>query len=591
MKTRRFSQYYFKEDSSAFNNTIDPSFFRGDVMLETAQIMGLYFPADDMLSEFYGVWNDAVDRDENPYQDKVFIKQYNRLFKKWSNMLSAKAGKLKSLDFHQAPGVKTILNNFDLFNILTVELFFQLMAGMTIFRKREVEKNRQYAGEPFNIIHNGIRKYYKLERMVISGLDRTKDNTTDFLIINVSPQEFYDTMSNASKINNENNVCFIPNTDVKFIQVSLKAFRGGAQLGRVTTYMKKHAEIEDFKDILKGAIKKENFELNEFDILGTATKVTNKIKDVSKEVWNKIKVLVDKVKDAFSNVVNAMNRAINIRAEKDISDFIKNRPDAKNEGHIISNKETNIIVECVIDSIKGKTLLTEGKPTDMDRALDKLTVRDTNYLLDNIHKRLKDFNRNASRQKHFVFRFQGDEVQKFTEATKPNHYELIKMFNNYVSLYIFNKFLISSARKNKNLLNEILGLQAEMIFGGTVLPLYKVYGAKTTNEISWDKLGTTKSWKSEIEERYNRDFGGAFICAFKGHKVNDPKSDNYYVFRSHFIFEFDRDNLYYTRLRMDNDHSHYSYAIQGEGVDSYEKLVKLYSPSFKFEDVDAKGIK
>ena len=114
-------------------------------------------------------------------------------------------------------GLAKIMEKIDKMPVADWLQMASLAAGMTSFKNDIV---KPLIGG-FNIVHGRITDYYRAEEENASTKG-SKENTADIVISNVSASELIDAMSKHKVKYDKKGVCSLVDSNIKFIQVSLK---------------------------------------------------------------------------------------------------------------------------------------------------------------------------------------------------------------------------------------------------------------------------------------------------------------------------------------------------------------------------------
>jgi hypothetical protein len=185
---------------------------------EISQLMGLV--CDDSRIEDIDKFFENGNNDE---------KELSKILEKIQNIVSyGYDWKSKGVD---------IIKKLTIKDKAKVKNMFCLMKGMYSFRKKVIY---EIIPEP-RFIHGGIKNYYKAEKEILGKIEGTKENTADCLILNCSPDKFFDAIKNGEKIEPNNDLGYVKvGDDIIFIPVSLKKSKNDSQIGKVTSFLTKN---------------------------------------------------------------------------------------------------------------------------------------------------------------------------------------------------------------------------------------------------------------------------------------------------------------------------------------------------------------
>ena len=418
-------------------------------------------------------------------------------------------------DWNQS-GVAKIMEKLDKMPVADWFQLASLAAGMTSFKN---DKVKPLIGG-FNIIHGRITDYYRSEEENASTKG-SKENTADIIISNVSASELIDGMSKHKVEYDKNGVCTLIDSKIKFLQVSLKKARGGAQLGKITGLLQSKYDLPAY-DVMLNTMIEEGF--------------LSKIGKFMSSIVDKLKNVLNKIKKWASGIYNKISKRFDVQVKKDLA-FLEKKMGLK-RGHL---------KECFKYDENG--MICEG----LNDQLSKLSLKNINIL------RMSDFEKMANKISEFAY-------QKSGNLTKGNIStdSIFKLFSNYTAVYVFNEVISSNSGDMNKLKDEIIDLQKEMFFGKTLLPIYKVYGASSPNEKSYDYLGGAK----EFSDKKRNDIEGVTL-PISGFHASATRTKEYYALESSFVMGVDDDgNPTYSLNRMGSNagSEKFSFVFEGSSV-------------------------
>ena len=471
--------------------------------LETAQCIGLYIDGGKMLDDFGSAGGVPSVKLHDSY-----INQIKKVFG-------------NGQDWNQS-GVAKIMEKLDKMPVADWFQLASLAAGMTSFKNDKV--NPLIGG--FNIIHGRITDYYRSEEENASTKG-SKENTADIIISNVTASELIDGMSKHKVEYDKNGVCTLIDSKIKFLQVSLKKARGGAQLGKITGLLQSKYDLPAY-DVMLNTMIEEGF--------------LSKIGKFMSSIVDKLKKVLNKIKKWASGIYNKISKRFDVQVKKDLA-FLEKRMGLK-RGHL---------KECFKYDENG--MICEG----LNDQLSKLSLKNINILRMSVNERLSDFEKMANKISEFAY-------QKSGNLTKGNIStdSIFKLFSNYTAVYVFNEVISSNSGDMNKLKDEIIDLQKEMFFGKTLLPVYKVYGASTPNEKSYDYLGGAK----EFSDKKRNDIEGVTL-PISGFHASATRTKEYYALESSFVMGVDDDgNPTYSLNRMGSNagSEKFSFVFEGSSV-------------------------
>lgn len=448
-----------------------------------------------------------------------------------------------SYDWDNA-GVKTIAG-IDLYSDKGMEKFNELLSlikGMNNFISDVANKA---LGSNLYFVHSKITTYYSIEQKLLGPIKGAKDNTADCIIMNVPASTFLSKLTTEPLDSNGENSYIKLGDDIRFIQVSLKKSDGGAQLGKITkmlTAFKFNKGVKSAKDDL---IKE-----NVTKVLGLSDERLDEgflelFSRTAGKLWDKLKNFVNKTLSKFSS--------------KYMSIF-KSSPDKKH----------------IDDLFKGINL-SEGF---VDRCMDVLnekeisvsTLKDLEILENNrtviyqrVNQSLRDLETTIGANEMI---YQQIEYIKGVPEWKDAKKDIFTLVSNYLTIKTLQAMVMDSRG-----LNEILkNLVAEMFFGGTKLPLWKVFGDFGKGK-SYQYLGTIDAFISK--------YPGQLSIEPMGVRVNTLGT--YYSISIVMLEKVDDKGKYYILLRTGtNSSSSFTFVFEGTGIKGPYNLeypiAKIVSP-------------
>ena len=325
--------------------------------------------------------------------------------------------------------------------------------GMYKFINDVVSKNLS----TLNFVHAGINKYYNMEKEIFGEIEGSKPNTADCLICNCNLDKLLETMKTSSVI--EGNESFVEfENGVKYFQISLKKDKS-SQLGKnltKATAMGLHKNRSDDQYI------EPTNETNE-------GKIFDFVKKISSSVWKKLKNLI-------SNILKPFNQKV-----------MKKFKSGK-----ISDQE--------LDNLIGLKFENKGKKNRAD-----LIQENQDYVLRKINKIVGGF---PSQNSSFYIKY--DKLNSLKNPDFPD--AAWKLAANLKTVNIV-KELIFDFDNVQEKMSELIG---EVIFGGTKLPIWVVYGDEGDG-ITYKSLGTLKAYIDKSYKHDNLEVFGIKLESQKGY--------------------------------------------------------------------------
>jgi len=134
-----------------------------------------------------------------------------------------------------------IIKNLKVRDVDEIVDLCSLASGMYKFVKEVLPK--EVGINKVHFIHNNINKYYNVEKETMGEIPGTKKNTADCVLSNVDADKLLSSFAkNKPEIAKNGKYVKIGKT-IKFIPVSLKKAVGGAQLGKISTFIRTNLQL------------------------------------------------------------------------------------------------------------------------------------------------------------------------------------------------------------------------------------------------------------------------------------------------------------------------------------------------------------
>ena len=494
--------------------------------IETAQCLGLYFDADSALEK--------IGKSGGTPSSSVIDSIKKGITSAFQNGEDWNGG-----------GVGKITSKLDKISLGDITQILGLAAGMQRYWKS--------VGKPAigtaHIIHSKINDYYSAEEGNPSVEVRgSKANAADCIISNVDATVLISLMKTGKVSYDNKSICYVKDmkTDqiaAKFLQVSLKKARGGAQLGKITAMLQAKYDLPKYEVMLSTLLDEGFF---------------SGIKDFFTGVWKKFKGFLGKVKTWVKGLATKFTKKFDRKVKSDLNDL--QRVFDKMPGPKVNLKEAFVFDE--------QGLICEG----LNQELRKLDIPKLNVVRQGIEKRLQDFSRSA-KSPEFTFRQTGG-LSKGNLSEEDRY----KLFSNYTGVYVFNEVIRENLNNAGKLKDDMIDMQKEMLFGKTTLPLWKVYGIGG-GKSPWEELGGA----NEFESGKQTAFAG-LIGAVIGFHANSQAGE-YYALESSFLFGVDPDSGLptYTLNRMGTNQggTSFSFVFEGSSTIDSDKFISKYGKASK----------
>jgi|2_EtaG_2_1085320.scaffolds.fasta_scaffold09194_2 hypothetical protein len=514
-----------------------------DASLETAQGLGLYLKKD------YATPMLTAMKSEN--ETKIAKLQLELI-----NDVRSSLGKGN----FASKGVSAIKSKLETASIDSWYRLAILAAGMIDFKHKDLGTT---------IVHAKIEDYYKaLRANTTVDTSGVKKNTGDMVLTNASSDdalisEIGDPISpdvyRHISYNKSSGVCYIhegPNEDTKktgteFIQMSMKAKSGGAQLGKISGLIRKYFHM------------KQNTEyIIDFIGEGFLSKAFDKVKQVGKAV-------ISKITDIASKVFNIGNKFLNKWEGK------KGKKSTINNFFKKNKKFKGAVKKAVKEGIvKGEY---QGDNLLLEKTAGKLSFDDKLIVLGNDQTALDDAITLTQGMVDSLVKTSAPAaiaVAKETDLAKNVSMDLesiYKLMSNYVTADLLISMVKDGKKKAKDvqaLLNDFAILEKEMIFGRSSLPIWKVYGRdeKNTSATHIYYGGSTEFIKQKTISA-----GNVKNKIILGTGITKGGSKNFYTFTIWFIEGIGADGSEYTEFRVGTNKGDAGFSWVFEGTKSHVK--------------------
>jgi hypothetical protein len=339
----------------------------------------------------------------------------------------------------------------------SIILIASIAAGMSKFVKDKGVGS-------WNFIHNKIDTYYKAEeKNPHTETSGGKANTADCIIVNGSVDSFLKNMESKPVTFDSSGLCTLESGE-KFYQVSLKKEEGGAQLGKITTDFTNKFGLLSNTDLL-------NLFIHE--------SIDPQILDEGlKDLFNKGKEFI---KSAGKKIIEKISSV-----SKKISSFFKGMKSKFKSATATSNKDGDDFLLSLVKKHKLNELNEKKKPKDMGVMETIRSISDKYNSGDK--KSLQALVKKVNSLLTEVISLCGSpgcyyltSVKKLTIPSKVDVDTVIKFLSNYKALTAFKTIIKNSKGDIKSasqIMEDFAGLEQDMYFGKTSLPLFKVFGLK-----------------------------------------------------------------------------------------------------------------
>ena len=392
-------------------------------------------------------------------------------------------------------GVNSILST----NVSTnnAVMIVSLIQGMKNF----VDDVASKIGSKLYFIHDRIADYYKIEERRLGKIKGAKKNTADCLIMNVPADTFFSLMKKEEIEAGDENINVGSAT---YYQVSLKKGRGNAQIGKITTMISTLG--------LGGGLKTGK----------AATEIVDE---------GIIDNIVSFAKNTWHRLVNFVNSIVSRITTKYIRIFMSKPP----------NRYLNDLFSGLPVSEGTLTPVTLSKISDI--------VNNKEIVYNKINSNIKILEKNIDNAGDLVYYKRSGTLKGDLDWDDENR-EAFALVGNYLTIRVLQD-MVSDVSKLSSIVSRLI---AEMFFGGTKLPLWKVYG-ETGSGRSYEFLGTIDTYM----EKYT---SGDINVEILGIRINI--TDTHYSITIAMLKEIGEDGKTYVILRTGtNSSSGFTFIVEG----------------------------
>lgn len=426
---------------------------------------------------------------------------------------SAGAKKIRNLKVNDPNDFKSIVD------------LFALIRGMNTFMN---EVGKKIVGNSPKFVHSRIKEYYDTEIEILGEIPGSKANTADCVVTNVKPDKLFAEMRKGP-IESDKNLQYVKAGNAKYIQVSLKKSEKGAQLGKITNFLKMNLGFggdteQAVQSIVSGKEIDKNQEIILEGILGEG--ILDRIKNIASNVWDK-----------FTDIVNRLTSKL----KKKYTSIFKKPP--KKEYVDDFFREVGISEETI----------TEGKITaSTQKIIDEISKNPSSAILA-VNKQLKRLKQLAGGEETTPITIQQlSPVKKFPAGSEST--EVFSLISNYLTV----RTLMDMFEDSKDISKTVRRLIAEMLFGGTKLPLWKVYG-DYGNGHAYTYLGTIDTFVKSKPRKRN------ITVEVMG--VRAAPTDQHYTIMIMMLEEVSKEGKTYVNFRTGtNSSSRISFVFEGTKV-------------------------
>lgn len=387
-----------------------------------------------------------------------------------------------------------------------IALCCALAKGMSIYCSKVI------GGDAKHFIHAGIKEFYAAEKS--RGLTRkgSKSNTADCIISNVSKSTLLAAIADSSNTIEGTTDGYVKVGDsIKYWQASLKKSATGAQMGKVTKSLRGVYDLGISTGEATSLLKGEKPSTNE----GLVYEV------LAEGFIDNIKAFATKT---FNTIKGKFNSAISSFRNKFLGGLQNGRS----------------IPSSAVSALMSGYTIKEGKlKADLKAEIDAI-AKSPEQAIKNVNTYIDALNKKVKSNKYAIGTFKKVKPVKNIKMSSdryPGSTTVLSLIANIATAQLITD-LVSDVDKTKAIISD---LTAEMLFGGTKLPVWKVYGAFGSTPYSY--LGTADVVEKRLSEA-EIDF------KMLGVKAEPSPKKTYYTITCWVLSELTTDNQkYYTLLR------------------------------------------
>jgi len=487
--------------------------------LEVSQCMGLFVDAEQMFKDLSSGARSVDD-----------------IFKDIESTLTNG----KDYDQTGVEGILSVLRDPNKRSIGDMTDVVRFAAGMTAFKRLKLSSKFNH------VIHGKIEAYYTAEKENDQIEKKgSKKPTPDCVICNTEADKVITALKTKKvEFDEASGICSLPG-GIEFVLASLKKEKGGGQLGKYFKEIKRRYGLEDFDQMYNVAMTE-----------GWFTDTLGKVKNIGVKVWDSIKATFNKIVGKIFRFGSGLKDKLITRMNKDpMGDFQA----------LLDKSGVKIKI--------SEEVLMERKAVNVVPYLKNLSAGNLKKLSKTIDKEIKSYKKTASKFNNVVFVGAKGLSVKGNETID----ERIKLYSNWVTITALKEMFTPSLMSNSKLLaQEIVDLQREMFFGSTVLPVYKVYGAKDIgDEKTFEYLGSAQSFADKTMDALTKT-----DIPLVGIRAMNDKTQKYYTMYSAFCMGITEEGeIEYIRNRMGTNKGggQWSYVFEGYAVIDSEEFNRVYN--------------
>lgn len=392
---------------------------------------------------------------------------------------------------------------------------FALLSGMFDFRYEIVQSI--VGGSKLYFIHNRIEDWYELEKKVVGSIKGSKANTADAIISTAKVDKTLKALEEGPIQADDAEQSISLGSGVTVFQVSLKKKEDEAQLGKITSFLKKNLGYGvDTAAAANMIVSSKEYDYVELlnDILITEG-FFDKAKNIAKSVWKKATSVIKSLVSKFNRKWLSMFKKP--LPKNYVNDFLA--------GGALSEKEMTKQTEMMVEKIAKNPSKAVNMINNEIKKLENLCMMNESiYFKKSLLTPMKKFKGNPN-------------SGSFT------------LTSNYCTV----RTLIDMVSDQRDLGATVNRLVAEMLFGNTKLPLWKVFGDYGDGN-SYVFLGSMETWMEKTRAKTNVETLG----------INIKPQKDFYTITIGMLEKIDETGKEYVLLRTGtNSSSSFTFIFEG----------------------------
>tara|TARA_B100001996_G_scaffold382327_1_gene373865 strand:- start:1100 stop:2989 length:1890 start_codon:yes stop_codon:yes gene_type:complete len=456
----------------------------------------------------------------------------------------------KGEDWHPK-GKSELLNKLSTLPVGDFATLMDLIRGMNEFVSDIVKFS------PLHIIHGSIDSEYKKneEKNPLVQVSGVKDNTADMIIC--TSLDLGKKIASETVTYDSNGIC-TTSGGIKFVQVSLKKAKEGAQLGKVTSALLAKHGIASAMSIYRQVVEEEYHPdyvqfINEGWMGDFVKNSLSTLKKGASAIAQKFGNFISGARKLFQGWIKGFKGVWKQETNSAIKDFSRLfNLDSRDV------KQLTEALDSYVDT--GKLFLSEAREASINDALRGAKPGDITKFVNSIDNRTSNLSSLYDQHWYLDHMSEGGGLQ-LGKINKSFTVDVaIKLLANEVSLRTLNKIFAANAGNIDQLVKDMVDVQKEIYFGKTALPLYKVYGKAEVGS-TYEYLGTAAEFAAKKESQIGS--GSDLSFPISGFHVSS-QAGKYYNIECWIITGVKDGVSQYAQMRMGtNKAGAFSYVVEG----------------------------